>query len=417
MGTGDPFGAGAIVSCYAEALIMSARDFCETHIRPNASAFEEDGVSIDVIRQMAEKGFLGSILPKEFGGAGVDALTYGRITEEIGKGCNSVRALLTVHTSLFGETLAKLGTEQQKKVFLPKISEGKKIGCFALSEPDAGSDAASIQTRYHETDDGYIINGRKKWITYGAVADLFLVMAVNPDDEKTSAFIVDRNMGGITTRPMTGLMASRGAHLAEVFFDNVKVPKENIVCRPGMGFSMVANVALFYGRYSIAWGGVAIVAAAVEEMVTYARTRVQFGSKISQNQLIKGIIADSTTQLHAGRALCEKIGLLRNQGDDSAFTETNIAKYFTSKAAVDVSNNAVQVFGGNGLWSAYSVERLFREAKVLEIIEGSSQIQQMMISSQALRDYFRPHLKKTYPQSAPTPENFAEKRKTSVFID
>nr|WP_256489407.1 acyl-CoA dehydrogenase family protein [Pleionea sp. CnH1-48] len=166
-----------------------------------------------------------------------------------------------------------------------------------------------------------------------------------------------------------------------------------------MGFSFVANTALFYGRYSIAWAGVSIVCAALEEMVTYSRSRTQFGTKISQNQLIKAMIADSTAALHASRAICEKIAQLRADGDQSAVTETNIAKYITSKAAAEVSSHAVQVFGGNGIWNAYAVERLFREAKVLEIIEGSSQIQQLMIAGQALRDYYRAPLKKRYPKA------------------
>ena len=378
-----------------DSLVEKAKQFSEEKIRPFAADFEECGVTREVIEQMAELGFLRSIFPKEYGGLGVDSLTYGQITEQIGKGCNSVRALLTVHTSLVGETIAKLGTEQQKQAFLPAMASGEKIACFALSEPQAGSDAASIQTSYQEYDEHYVISGNKKFITYGNIADLFLVFATNND--KTSAFIVDRSMPGVTTEPMTGLMASRGAHLAEIKFDDVVVPKSNMLGRTGMGFSFVANTALFYGRYSIAWGGLAIISAALEEMVTYARSRTQFGSKISQNQLIKAMIADSTTSLHAGRAMCEKIADMREQGDQGAVTETNIAKYLTSKAAAEVSSNAVQVFGGNGIWNAYAVERLFREAKVLEIIEGTSQIQQLMIAGQALRDYYRIALKKNYP--------------------
>ncbi|MCW8876446.1 MAG: acyl-CoA dehydrogenase family protein [Kangiellaceae bacterium] len=380
-----------------DSIVERARRFSQDIVRSRVADFEENGVSKEVIQQMAEQGFLRSIFPIEYGGLAVDALTYGRITEEIGKGCNSVRALLTVHTSLVGETVAKLGSDEQKQTFLPVMASGEKIACFALSEPEAGSDAASIQTSYQEFDDHYVINGTKKWITYGGVADLFLVFASK--DEKTSAFIVERNMPGVTTSPMSGLMASRGAHLAEISFENVSVPKLNMLGRAGMGFSFVANTALFYGRYSIAWGGLAIICAALEEMVTYSRSRVQFGTKISQNQLIKAMIADSTTSLHAGRAMCEKIAEMRIKGDQRAVTETNIAKYLTSKAAAEVSSNAVQIFGGNGIWNSYAVERLFREAKVLEIIEGTSQIQQLMIAGQALRDYYRVALKKHYPNS------------------
>ncbi|MCG7495634.1 acyl-CoA dehydrogenase family protein [Vibrio sp. Of7-15] len=368
-------------------LIEEAKLFSDQHIRSNAGEFEQTGVPQQIVDLMAEKGFLGSVISKEYGGAGVDPYTYGRITEEIGKGCNSVRALLTVHTSLVGETLERLGTEEQKATYLPLMTSGEKLACFALSEVHAGSDAASISTSYAENESSFVLSGKKRWISFAGIADLFLVFAAN--EGVISAFLVDRAMPGVSISPMSGLMASKGAHLAEIAFENVEVPKENLVGKQGMGFSFVANTALFYGRYSIAWGGVAIMAAAIEEMVTYARTRTQFGKKLGQHQLIQAMIADSTTSLHAGRSMCEKIALLRDNNDDQAVMETNIAKLFTSRAACEVSSTAVQVLGGNGLWNGYPVERLYREAKVLEIIEGTTQIQQMMISNFALRRYFR----------------------------
>jgi len=382
-----------------QQLLASARAFVEQKVRPHASTFERSGVPQSLIREMASAGFLAAPLPRDYGGLGCDARTYGELTEIIGKGCNSVRALLTVHSSLVGETIARLGTDAQKQYWLPRLASGEVIGCFALSEPNAGSDAAAITTSYCAVAGGYLLKGRKKWITYGAIADLMLVLAKDEDSDATSAFLLDRRQGGVHSQPMQGLMASQGAHLAETWFDDAFVPSSDMLGKAGMGFSMVANTALFYGRYSIAWGGLAIVAAALEEMVTYARSRSQFGSKLAQNQLIKAMIADATTSLHCGRALCEKIAALRAEQDDAAVPETNIAKYFTSKAAVEVSNNAVQLFGGNGIWQAYAVERLFREAKVLEIIEGSSQIQQLLIAGQSLRDYYRPALKTLYPTS------------------
>jgi alkylation response protein AidB-like acyl-CoA dehydrogenase len=283
--------------------------------------------------------------------------------------------------------IAKLGSEAQKDRYLMDIATGRKIACFALSEPDAGSDAAAIRTEYQENDDHFVINGKKKWITLSSIADIFLVFAQS--NNTISAFLVDRDMGGITTTPISGLMASSSAHISEVEFAQVKVPKENLIGRLGMGFSFVANTALFYGRYSIAWAGCAISYAAIEEMVTYARKRKQFGSKIAQHQLIQGMIADSVTSLHMGRASCEKIGRLRIDNDDEAVTETNIAKLFTSRMAMEVTTTAIQVLGGNGICEHYPVERLFREAKVLEIIEGSTQIQQQMIAQYGLRKYFR----------------------------
>jgi len=212
-----------------------------------------------------------------------------------------------------------------------------------------------------------------------------------------NAFLVERDFPGVSTTPMKGLMASRGAHLAHVKFENVEVPKENLVGRPGMGFTFVANTALFYGRFSIAWAGVAIARAAVEEMATYARTRTQFDNKLSKHQLIQALLADSIADLYSARAMCERISYQRAMQDDRAIMETNIAKLHTSRIAKKAADNAVQVLGGNGLWQKYATERLYREARVLEIIEGSTQIQQMMISNYALRNYYRASVKKLYP--------------------
>ncbi|AIU89022.1 acyl-CoA dehydrogenase family protein [Pectobacterium odoriferum] len=369
-------------------LVELAREFSNDILRPEAGQYDrQGGVPRDVIARMADLGFLGSILPQEYGGGGIDPLSYGYLTEEIGKGCNSARAALTVHTSLVGETIARLGTAEQKERFLPAMCRGDKIACFALSEPSAGTDAASIQTHYQVTDSGYVINGAKKWITYSGIADLFLVFAKNAD--QVSAFIVDKASVGLACTPMSGLLASRGAWLSELSFTDVHVPSGNLLGKEGAGLSFVANTALFYGRYSIAWAGVAIAHAALEEMVTYARKREQFGKKIAQHQLIQALITDSTAEFYAAKALCEKIGTLRCQSNYDTLMETNVAKYQSSLAAVRVANNAVQVLGGNGLSDKYPVERLYREARVLEIIEGTSQIQQVLIAQQALRQFFR----------------------------
>ncbi|MBU2985631.1 acyl-CoA dehydrogenase family protein [Saccharophagus degradans] len=378
------------------ALVNLAEDYSAEVLRPAAAQFDQDGgVSKSVIAEMAKIGLLGAALPVEFGGSGVDPLSYGLITEAVGVGCSNTRALLTVHTSLVGETVAKLASSEIKNHYLPLITGGDKIAAFALSESKAGSDAASIQTSFEETATGYRINGHKKWITYGAVADLFLVFASN--NGVVNAFIVDRDFAGVKTTPMQGLMASRGAHLAHIEFSNVEVPKANLIGRPGMGFAFVANTALFYGRFSIAWAGVAIARAAVEEMVTYARSREQFSTKLSKHQLVQALIADSVSGLYSAKAMCERISRLRQENDEQAIMETNIAKLHTSRIAKAAADNAVQVLGGNGLWNEYAVERLYREARVLEIIEGSTQIQQMMIANYGLRKYFKPDLKKNYP--------------------
>jgi len=370
-------------------LVEQARAFANQVLRPRAGEFDAGyAVPADVISAMADQGFLGSMLPVEYGGAGLDALSYGQLTAEIGKGCNSARALLTVHTSLVGETLTRLGSPDQKLTWLPRLARGESIACFALTEPETGSDASAIRTTYQPVTDGYLLQGRKKWITYGAIADLFLVFATCAGE--MSAFLVERGIPGLSTHRITGLLASRGAHLAEIELDNVRVPADALVGRLGAGFSFVANTALFYGRYSIAWAGVAVAEEALEEMASYARRREQFGKKLRMHQLVQALIADAVAGVHSGRALCERLAALRDAGDDDAINEANIAKYVTSRLAVKISADAVQVLGANGISERYPVERLYRESKVLEIIEGSTQIQQMLIADFGIRRYRAP---------------------------
>ncbi len=372
---------------YQEKILDEVREFAAKEIRPYAADFDEKGV-IDsgMIAKMAAKGYLAASFPIEQGGLGLDPEYYGRFTEEIGKACCSTRALLTVHTSLVGETLLKWGSKSQKEKWIPLMASGKKIAAFALSEPEVGSDAKGIQTRFREENGYYIINGRKKWITFGNTADLLLVMAA--DDNGISAFLVEREFEGISTWPIKGLLASRAAQVAEIELKDVKVPKENLVGKLNSGFNYIANTALDHGRYSIAWAGVSIAQAALEAMVTYSRKRSQFGQKIRTYQLIQGMIGDAVTKVHAARAICLKAAEMRKNNHPDAIMETTIAKYFTSKVAMEVTIDAVQVHGGNGCCSGYPVERLFREAKVLEIIEGTSQIQQEMISRFGLTRYF-----------------------------
>lgn len=371
---------------YQNEILEKANQFILEYVAPYAGEFDKNQcLPRKVITDMAQNGFLGAPIPKEWGGLGLDPVHYGKLTEIIGKACSSTRALLTVHTSLVSETILKRGSNLQKEKYLYDLAKGNKIACFALSEAETGSDAVSVKTTYEKRGNVFVLNGKKKWISFGDIADIFLVIA--SDNGAVSAFLVERAYGGVETKQMEGLLAGRAAHIAEVTFCNVEIPEENLICRIGAGFSLVANTALFYGRYSIAWAGVSIAQAALEEMVTYAREREQFGQKIGRNQLIQEMIANAVTKVHAARTLCIHAGNLRMKGNDEAIMETNIAKYFTSTIANEVASDAVQVFGGNGCWSFYPVERLFREAKILEIIEGTSQMQQLMIANYGLKKY------------------------------
>ncbi|WP_307391089.1 acyl-CoA dehydrogenase family protein [Bacillus horti] len=371
-----------------EAIIAEAEEFVKTEIRPYVNEFEENkGIPLDLINKMAEKGYLAASFPEEYGGLDLDPIYYGQFTEVFGKACVATRSLLTVHTSLVGETLLRFGTIEQKEKWLPQLASGQQIAAFALSEPDIGSDAKNVQTSWYEEDDCYVLNGTKKWITFGHIASMFIIVAIN--NGKSTAFLVERSSPGIETYPIEGLMAGQATYLAEIQLNHVKVPKENVLGKLNFGFEYVVATALDQGRYSIAWAGLAIAQEALEAMVSYSHKRTQFNQKLRNFQLIRGMIGDAVTKIHAARALCLKAGKLRKEKHPDATMETTIAKYFTSKVAVEVANDALQVHGGNGFTKDYPVERLYREAKVLEIIEGSSQMQQEIISHYGLRNYYK----------------------------
>jgi hypothetical protein len=372
-----------------QQVIEEAREFANREIRPYASEFEtQEGIPRSLIDKMAARGYLGACLPRIYGGLELDPVYYGLFTEVIGKACASTRAMITVHSSLVGETILRWGTEEQKARYLPGMASGGLLASFALSEPETGTDARSVQTSYKEAGDCYILNGKKKWITLSNIADMFLVIASN--EGQVSAFLVDRNSEGVETKPIRGLLASRAAHVAEIDFCNVRVPRENMLGKEGAGFAFIVNTALDFGRYSIAWGGLAIAQEALEEMVGYARRRKQFGKAIHHFQLIQGMIGDAVMKVASARALCMRAGQLRKDKDPDALMETTIAKYCSSKVANQVAMDAVQVHGGNGCHNGYAAERLFREAKVLEIIEGTSQVLQEVIAGYGLRKFYVP---------------------------
>jgi alkylation response protein AidB-like acyl-CoA dehydrogenase len=369
-------------------IINEARHFAEKEIRPFAGEFDKKGVlPRDLIAKMAEKRYLSANFPEKYGGLALDPVYYGFFTEEIGKACCSVRTLITVHSSLVGETLLRWGSDRQKDKWLLPMAEGKKIGAFALSEPEVGSDAKRVQTAYEKSGKNYIISGQKKWISFGGIADFFIVIASNKG--RVTAFLVERKWAGIKTHPIKGMLGCRASHIASLDFDEVVLPGENCLGKESSGFSYIVNTALDHGRYSIAWAGVAIAQEALEAMVTYARKRKQFGKRIYNFQLMQGIIGDAVTKTHAARALCIRAGEMRKGGNPDAPFETAMAKYFSSRVAMDVSANAVQVHGANGCCDHYPVERLYREAKILEIIEGTSQIQQEIIARFGLRRYVK----------------------------
>lgn len=359
--------------------------FADEAIFPYADQFDrEERVPREVIDRFARQGYLGAVLPEDVGGMGLDMITFGLLNEAIGRACSSVRGLLTVQ-SMVAYALLRWGNPNQKRDWLPRLASGETLGAFALTEPNIGSDAKHIETTAERRGDSFIINGRKKWITFGQLADVFLVFT--QCEGKHAAFLVERDRPGLSTKPLLGLLGTRASMIAEVHLDSCEVPRENMIGGRGFGIIGVALSALDLGRYTIAWGSVGIGQACLNASLKYASERRQFGEPLQRHQLIQEMIANMVTQVKAARLLCYRAGYLKDIDDPSATAETLVAKYFASTMAPRVASDAVQIHGGNGCGSDYPVQRYLRDAKVMEIIEGSNQMQQVMISRNAFSEF------------------------------
>jgi len=361
--------------------------FVSREIEPSADEFDRrERIPDDVIRTIAARGYFGAPMPRESGGLGMDPVSFGLFCEEIGRASASLLSIITVHT-MVSTALMKWGTPAQKERWLPGLASGESPGAFALTEPGIGSDARNVETKAEKSGTDYLITGHKKWISFGQKAALFLVIA--QVDGKPSAFLVERENPGISIEPMSGLLGFRGAMLAEVHLQGCPVPAENLVGRPGSGFTYVAGTALDHGRYCVAWGCLGLARACLEASLDYSAAREQFGVPLREHQLIGEMIADMITSVRAAEMLCLKAGLLKERGEPSLLMDTSIAKYFASRAALKAAMDAVQIHGANGCGGEYPVGRYLRDARVMEIIEGSTQIQQLIIARQGYMDMRR----------------------------
>jgi alkylation response protein AidB-like acyl-CoA dehydrogenase len=353
------------------------RNFVKKEIVPYADGFDqEERLPMELIAKLASHGYLGLSLSKEVGGGGHDMITFGLMNEEIARGCSSVRSLLTVH-AMVAHVILRWGTDQQKQHYLPKLACGEMIAAFGLTEPDAGSDSQGLETTATPDGDCYVLNGTKKWITAGQIADLFLVFAHS--EGKINAHLVERSSPGLRLTPIVGLLGVRASMLAEMKMSDCRIPMENRISQAGFSFSHVASYALDLGRYSVAWGCVGIAQACLDACLRYTGERKQFGRLLRDHQLIQQMLTDMITNIRAARLLCCKAGYLRDLQDPGAMMETSIAKYFAAKMSVKAANDAVQIHGANGCGGEYPVQRFMRDAKIMEIIEGSTQIQQITI--------------------------------------
>ncbi|MBA2679917.1 MAG: acyl-CoA dehydrogenase family protein [Ktedonobacteraceae bacterium] len=360
------------------------RAFVQAEIQPNADRYDrEERVPPEIIQSMARQGYLGAIIPRAYGGSEMDMITFGLLNEALGRGCSSLRSLLTVH-SMVSYAIQRWGSSAQKTYWLPRLAAGETIAAFGLSEPEIGSDAKSIKTSATLDEQGYRLQGHKKWMTYGQIADLFLIFARN--GASISTFLVERDTPGFSVSPITGILGTRASMVAELFLEDCRIPAQNLLGGRGFGMASIASSALDVGRYCVAWGSVGIIRACLEDSLNYSSQRQQFGVPLRQHQLIQQMLTEMITNLSAARLLCLQAGYAKEQGDPSTVMQTFIAKYFASVKAAQSANDAVQIHGANGCSSEYSVQRYMRDAKIMEIIEGSTQIQQITIANASYQE-------------------------------
>jgi butyryl-CoA dehydrogenase len=359
----------------------SAREFCDREIAPRVRDNDRAGrFDRELASKLGEVGYLGAPVAEEYGGRGLDYIGYGLIVEQVGRADSSARTVVSVQTSLVCGSIEKWGTEEQKREWLPRLCSGEALGCFALTEPDFGSDAASLRTRAKKTDSGWSITGNKMWISMGNVADVALVFAQTDPEKKhkgLACFLVPTATDGYSSQEIHGKLGLRSSDTAEISLDEVEVPEEAMLGEIGDGFK-VAMSALDNGRYSVAAGCVGICDGCVDASVTYAQERKQFGVPIGSFQLVQELIAEMVVKRDAARMLVWRAGELKDRGEPNTI-ETSIAKYYATEAAVECANNAIQVHGGAGYVDDYPVERYLRDARVTTLYEGTSQIHKLII--------------------------------------
>jgi alkylation response protein AidB-like acyl-CoA dehydrogenase len=359
----------------------TARDFTDKEIVDRARENDRnEHFDLELVSKIADQGYLGAIVPREYGGADLDYLTYGLVVEEVGRGCSAMRTVISVQTSLVCSGIVKWGTEEQKQKYLPKLCSGEWLGCFGLTEPDTGSDAANQKTRARKTDSGWVINGSKMFISLGNHAKVALIFA-QTDPEKAhrglACFLVDTDQPGFKPQEIHHKMGLRGSDTAEIALDDVECRDEDLLGEVGDGFK-IAMSSLDSGRYSVAAGCVGICQGCLDASVRYSKDRVQFGRPIASFQLVQEMLADIKLQTDASRMLVWRAGHLKDTGKPNT-TETSIAKLFATEAAVHCANVAIQVHGGSGYVDDYPVERYFRDVRVTTLYEGTSQIQKLII--------------------------------------
>ncbi len=369
-------------------IVQSVREYVRGEIAPLASEYDRSGeFPWPQLRGLAELGLLGACVPEKWGGAGLDSVTYALCLEEVAAADASVAVIVSVQNGLPETMLLRYGSDEQKERYLRPLATGEKLGAFCLSEPNAGSDAASLTLKAQKDGDGWLLNGAKAWITSGGQADLYLVMARTGGSgaRGVSCFVVEKGAAGLTFGKPEEKMGLHAAHTCAAQFDGVRVTREQLVGKEGEGL-IVALSSLDAGRIGIAMQAVGVARAAFEHAARYALTREQFGKKIAEFEGVSFKIAEMAARIESARLVALKAAWLKDQGKKYS-KEASMAKLLASDAAVSVTREAIQVFGGNGYSREYPVERLYRDAKVSEIYEGTSEIQKLVIARQVFGEF------------------------------
>ncbi len=369
-----------------ELFRRTAREFAQKELEPRAKEFEDKHeIPKDVLQKLGELGYLGLAVPEAYGGVGADALSYAIVMEELAKACASTSTVVTVQNTLVEFPIVEFGTEAQKRKYLPKLATGEWFGAFALTEPESGSDAAGMKTTARREGDVYVLNGSKRFITNAAFARLFVVFALTAPEagnRGVSCFLVERDTPGFTVGREEDKMGIRGTSTCELFFEDCRVPAENLLGEENKGFK-IAMLTLDAGRIGIAAQALGIAEAAFDEALKYAQERTAFGQPLAAFQAIQFKLADMKAQIEAARWLVYHAAWKKDQGEDYIL-ESSLAKLYASEVASRVADEAVQIHGGYGYIRDYKVERLYRDARITRIYEGTSEIQKLIIARQLL---------------------------------
>jgi butyryl-CoA dehydrogenase len=371
-----------------EMVQRTARDFAREKVLPRAHDIDEHkAVPPELIAEMGKLGFMGIDVPERYGGSGMDALTYALVVEEINRACASTGVILCSHVSLAIEPILHFGTEAQKQRWLPGMARGETLGCFALSEPASGSDAASMRTSARREGDGWVLNGTKNFITNGGKADIAIVFAQTDPalrHKGIAAFVVEKGTPGYSVGKLESKLGIRGSDTAQLVFQDCRVPEGNLIGAVGQGFKMALSI-LDGGRISIAAQAVGIARACLEDALAYAKEREAFGRRIADFQAIQQMLADMATEIDAARLLTWRAATMKDRGEPHIM-EAAEAKLFASDVAMKAARDCVQIFGGYGYLTDFPAERHYRDAKITEIYEGTSEIMKLVIADEMLRE-------------------------------